>query len=396
MCARGREPTPLLLTTSPASSRLSLCRGRLKRGVVRHGPPFSRPKGEPFMRILITTAMAAALPSPCPLHHAAAEEAGEPPSLLASLTAPGPDPHLVRRQSDEYSVTDGSYSCASCIPPLTFAADGQYPPVPTGPITQLAVGVDDRTIGSAARRRPQNVRRHQPVSADGNTLTTRFTNFDGGAPGSGTSTSTRLGPAPPDDATSASGRPTRSRYTEESLDISFQIEGTRCFELPGQTYVATWAAAVAIDGDTGGTMSRSSRRQQPEETYLRDGRRRHRHYHAEPDGRRSPIAKRPARWKDDNVHSHRRLSAKTAGGFAERFPSCRAPRYRSVAHCFVLFAAIRAGLGTGVVRCCFLFLSLAASTRQRYHPNPRAQVWSRQGGKTLVPRAARLPAASLR
>ena len=138
--------------------------------------------------------------------------------------------------------------------------------------------VDDQTIEIRSKKGDREVSVvTSQVSADGNTLTTRFNNMSTeGAPVQGTSTSTRVGPAAAGaHATSGQWKADKiGEYTEEALDMSFQIEGdTVTSTSQGQTYVAKLGGpAVAIDGDTGGTMVKVEQEGGSlKETYIRDG-----------------------------------------------------------------------------------------------------------------------------
>lgn len=239
------------------------------------------------MKILITTAMAAALAvtlPACNQQPAAADDAAETAAAslaalsgtwtldLASLKFGG--------KPNEFAVTDGSYSCASCIPPLTVAADGQFHPVADRPYyDSMAVKVvDDLTIEIRRKKGDREVSVvTSQVSADGNTLTTRFKNMTNPAsPVEGTGTATRAGPAPAG-AHAASGQWQTDRvgeYSEAALDTTYQIDGdTVTSTWQGETYVATLGGpAVAIDGDTGGTMVKVEQDGSGlKETYIRDG-----------------------------------------------------------------------------------------------------------------------------
>lgn len=239
------------------------------------------------MKILITTAMAAALAvtlPACNQQPAAADDAAETAAAslsalsgtwtadLASLKFGG--------KPDEFGVNGGSYDCASCIPPLTVAADGEFHPVADRPYyDSMAVKViDDRTVEIRRKKGEREVSVvTSQVSADGQTLTTRFNNMaTASAPVQGVTTSTRVGPGPAGShATSGQWQADKvGEYTEEALDMTFAVEGdTVTSTSQGQTYVAKLGGpAVAIDGDTGGTMVKVAQDGESlKETYLRDG-----------------------------------------------------------------------------------------------------------------------------
>ena len=239
------------------------------------------------MKILFTTAMAAALAvtlPACNQQPAAADEAVETAAAsLAALTGTWTVDLASLKfggKPDEFGVNGGSYSCASFIPPLTVAADGQFHPVADQPYydSMSVKVVDDQTVEIRRKKgdREVSVATNQ-VSADGKTLTTRFNNMTTpGAPYEGVSTSTRVGPAPAGaHATSGQWKADKiGEYSEEALDMSFDVNGdTVTSTWQGQTYVAKLGGpAVAIDGDTGGTTVKVEQDGDGlKETYIRDG-----------------------------------------------------------------------------------------------------------------------------
>ncbi len=238
------------------------------------------------MKILFTTTMVAALAVALPAcgQQTAADEAVETATEslsalsgtwtvdLASLKFGG--------KPDEFGVNGGNYDCASCIPPLSVAADGEFHPVADRPYyDSMAVKVvDDQTVEIRRKKGDREVSViTSQVSADGKTLTTRFNNMTtANAPVEGVSTSTRVGPGPAGShATSGQWQADKiGEYTEEALDMTFTVDGdTVTSTSQGQTYSAKLGGpAVAIDGDTGGTTGKVEQDGSAlKETYLRGG-----------------------------------------------------------------------------------------------------------------------------
>jgi len=240
------------------------------------------------MKLLISTALAAALAVTLPAckqqpaagnEAAAGEEAASLDALngtwkvdLASLKFGG--------KPDQYSLKDGSYSCATCIPPLNVPADGQFHAVTGSPYyDSIAIKVvDDRTIEIRRRKGEREVTQiTQQVSADGKTLNATFKDMT--TPGQtidGKGTSTRVGEAVAG-AHAISGQWQDDKigeYSEGALDIIYKVEGdTVTSTSQGQTYVATLGGpAVALQNDPGGTMVKIERAGSGiKETYTRDG-----------------------------------------------------------------------------------------------------------------------------
>lgn len=182
---------------------------------------------------------------------------------------------------DEYLLQDGYYSCATCIPPLKVSADGAVHRVADRPYYDaMSVKiVDDDTVELRRQKGGKNVSvETQSVSEDGNTMTTRFKDMT--TPGQtieGTSSSKRAWPAPAGaHAISGQWRPDKiSDYTEEAQSLTFNVSGnTVTSSGQGQDYTAKLGgAAVAVKGDTGGTMIKVAREgvSALRETIIRNG-----------------------------------------------------------------------------------------------------------------------------
>lgn len=163
---------------------------------------------------------------------------------------------------NEILLQAGTYDCKTCIPPLTVAADGQFHPVADRPyFDSISVkAVDDRNVEIRRRRGDREVSSTtMQVSADGNTMTSQFTNANNPdvQPTKGTETARRAGPAPTG-AHAVSGQWTPDRiqdYSEDALNISFRVAGNQVtMNAKGETYTAEIGGpAVPIQGDSGGT-----------------------------------------------------------------------------------------------------------------------------------------------
>ena len=160
-------------------------------------------------------------------------------------------------------LKDGVYSCSTCVPPLTVAADGAFHPVADRPYyDSMSVKiVDDNTVVRTTRKGDRVVgETTQVVSADGNSRA--FTFSDSGTPGAapvtGKGSETRVGPAPAGShATSGSWKTAKyDNISDEGLTIIFHLDGdTLNMTSPaGQSYAAKLDGTYTpVKGDTGGT-----------------------------------------------------------------------------------------------------------------------------------------------
>jgi hypothetical protein len=182
---------------------------------------------------------------------------------------------------DEYLLKDASYSCATCIPPLTVAADGQMHAVADRPYydNMSVKAVDDKTIEIHRQKGGKEVSSvTSTVSADGNMLTHKFKDLT--TPGQtieGTQTEKRVGAAPAG-AHAISGQwkvDQVPEYSEDARNLTYSVAGNSVtMSSAGQTYTAELdGPAVAIQGDTGGTMVKLTREgaNALRETNIRDG-----------------------------------------------------------------------------------------------------------------------------
>ena len=241
------------------------------------------------MRVILSTAMSAALLLMLPACQQRDAESNVPAeAAAASLEALNGTWKVdlaslkFEQKPNEFVLKDGSYSCPTCLPPLTAAADGQYHPVSDRPYyDSLSIkAVDDRTVEFRRKKGDRDVSSNiLTVSEDGKTLTNKF--VDATTPNSppieGSSTSTRSGPAP-DGAHAISGKwmPDKfADYSEQALDMTYQVSGKTVTQTSqGQTWTAeVGAPAVAIKNDPGGTMVAVAAEGANgiRETYTRDG-----------------------------------------------------------------------------------------------------------------------------
>ena len=243
------------------------------------------------MRLLLSTALAAALvltlPA-CQQQQVETEDPAAAAAAAASLEALNGTWKVdlaslkFEQKPNEFMLKDGSYSCPTCLPPLTAAADGQYHAVADRPYydSMSIKAVDDRTVEFRRKKGDKEVSSTVlTVSEDGNTLTNKF--VDSTTPNSppieGTSTSTRAGPAP-EGAHAISGKwmPDKfADYSEQALDMTYQVSGKTVTQTSqGQTWTAELGGpAVAIQNDPGGTMVAVAAEGANgiRETYTRDG-----------------------------------------------------------------------------------------------------------------------------
>jgi hypothetical protein len=174
----------------------------------------------------------------------------------------------IDEQPSVYLLKDGTYTCSTCTPPLTLAADGAFHPIPDRPYYDSAMKqvVDASTIKSAYRKGDKVISDSTTtVSADGKTLTTNWHQTPVGQPEvKGTTVETRVGPAPAG-AHAISGSWKTAKFegiSDEALTVTFNVDGdTLSMKSPtGQSYTAKFGGPeVAIAGDTGGTMVKVER-----------------------------------------------------------------------------------------------------------------------------------------
>jgi hypothetical protein len=174
----------------------------------------------------------------------------------------------IDEQPSVYLLKDGTYTCSTCKPPLTLAADGAFHPIADRPYWDSAskTVVDATTVKSVYRKGDKTIGENvSTISADGNTLTTNWRDTPVGQPEvKGTTIETRVGPAPAG-AHAISGSWKTAKFegiSEEGLTVTFNASGdSLSMTSPaGQSYTATFGGPeVAIKGDAGGTMVKVER-----------------------------------------------------------------------------------------------------------------------------------------
>lgn len=224
------------------------------------------------MRLLTCTAIAAALvlsTAACQQQESATgNEAAATEAAAGDLTALSgtwkTDRASIKfeQKPDDILLQDGTYTCSTCIPSLTVAADGQFHDVAGRAYSDAmsVKAVDDKTVEMKSRKGGRDTfSATMTVSADGNTLTRKFkdSSTPDAAAVEGSSSSTRAGPAPAG-AHAISGQWTPNEvkeYSEDALNATYAIEGNKVtWSGVGQTYTAEIGGpAVPVTGDIGGT-----------------------------------------------------------------------------------------------------------------------------------------------
>ena len=170
----------------------------------------------------------------------------------------------VSQKPDEYLLQGGQYSCKSCVPSFTVAADGAFHPVSLPYADSYAVKVvDDHNIVRTQKKGGRQVGETKvTVSADGNTLTGSFndTSVANAPPSKGEYTETRVGSAPAG-AHAISGQWKTSKlanFNAEQLTTTYKLDGdTLHMSSPsGYSYDAKLDGPdVPIKGDIAGTTA---------------------------------------------------------------------------------------------------------------------------------------------
>jgi hypothetical protein len=163
---------------------------------------------------------------------------------------------------DEYLLQNGTYSCKSCTPPYSVAADGAFHPVSTPYFDSDSVKiVDAHTVTETSKKGGKQVGVYTTtVSADGNTQTTQFTDTSTpGSPSKGEFTETRVGPAPAGaHAISGQWKPSKlSNFNDAALTFTVNVSGDtyKSSSPDGTSYEAKIGGGdVPINGDIAGTM----------------------------------------------------------------------------------------------------------------------------------------------
>ncbi len=161
------------------------------------------------------------------------------------------------------TLSDGTYTCSTCVPVVKVAADGTFQPVVGNAYyDEMAVTVvDPLTIKRATRKAGKLMSEStSTLSADGKTMTTAFseTNADNGVPVTGTGISERVATgAAGAHAISGSWRQTNAGQVSDSglVFTLAQVGKVVTFSTPtGTSYTATLGGpAAAVVGDPGWT-----------------------------------------------------------------------------------------------------------------------------------------------
>lgn len=205
------------------------------------------------------------------------QEAAAPAETDANMATPAAaanDPldgtwkaDLASVQIDEdpgvYLLKGGQYSCSTCVPPLTVAADGAFHPVKDRPYydSMSMTVVDENTVKTVRRKGDAMVSEStMKAEPDGKTLTIDWREAPiGSAPAvTGQTVETRVAAAPAGShAISGSWKTAKyNNITDEGLTVVFDAEGDtlRMTSPSGTSYAAKFGGpAVPLTGDTGGT-----------------------------------------------------------------------------------------------------------------------------------------------
>lgn len=161
---------------------------------------------------------------------------------------------------DEFLIKDGTYTCNTCIPPLTTPADGQFHAVADRPYydSMSVKVVDPRTVEFARRKGDKETgTTNWQVSEDGNSLTVKWVDKTTTPATNGTTMLKRAGAAPAGThAVSGQWNPDQVQtMTEDALKVTFTVAGnTVKMNRLNESYTAELGGpAVPVQGDTGGT-----------------------------------------------------------------------------------------------------------------------------------------------
>lgn len=169
------------------------------------------------------------------------------------------------QKPDQLLLNAGQFSCATCTPPLSLAADGKFHTVTGRPYAdQISIKVDNdhnvtRTSQKGGREMGQT---KYSVSDDGKMLTVSFTDSStpNAKPVTGNYTETRVAAAPAG-AHAISGSWKLDKYnnvSDEGLTVTYKLDGDMLHmsSPAGQSYDAKLDGSdVPIKGDVGGTTA---------------------------------------------------------------------------------------------------------------------------------------------
>jgi len=171
----------------------------------------------------------------------------------------------IDQKPDQLLLKGGQFSCATCTPPLTVAADGAMHAVTGRPYADMiSVKVDDdhNITRTSQKGGTTTGTTHYSVSADGKTLTIKFSDSSvpNAKPVTGDYTETRVADAPAGThAVSGSWKVDKyNNMSDEGLTVTYKVEGdTLHVSTPGGiSYDAKLDGSdTPIKGDVGGTTA---------------------------------------------------------------------------------------------------------------------------------------------
>jgi hypothetical protein len=185
------------------------------------------------------------------------------------------------QKPDSYLLDKGMYECSSCVPKFKVKADGTDQKVTGHPYydTVMVKVVDDHTIEMTQKKDGKTMGTGtETVSADGNTLTSKYTDMSEDKPVSGEASATRVskGPAGAHLVSGSWLMDKVSNVSENGLRVSYEgtENGMKMSDLNGQSYDAKFDGKdYPVQGDPGHSMVSLKRIGDDtiEETYKRNG-----------------------------------------------------------------------------------------------------------------------------
>lgn len=178
-----------------------------------------------------------------------------------------------------YVIADGQYTCESCLPPYSVAADGEWHDVDRpGTDSQMVEVVDDWTVRMASRYEGEDTGSSTfTIAEDGQSATVQFTDLEGDEPVEGSATFMRVSDGP-EGAHAMSGGWSiggLSDMSDAGLTFSYAVDGDQFTSTGnGTSFTATLGGdPVAIEGSTSGVMVAVEEMDGGgyRETYTRDG-----------------------------------------------------------------------------------------------------------------------------
>jgi hypothetical protein len=189
-----------------------------------------------------------------------------PAAALASSAFDGTwkgrvDSFKVTGKPDTFVVAEGTYTCTSCIPEIKIKADGADHPV-TGHdyYDSVAVKIVDATTVERTNKMAGKVTGTNSLtaSADGSTLTGKFTDYTGEKPGTFAYTEKRVAAAPAGThATSGSWQQNRVSDANDAVTIvTYEMTPDHfSWHANGQSYDAKFdGKEYPVEGDPGHTV----------------------------------------------------------------------------------------------------------------------------------------------